>query len=282
LGSRRALTERLIEGLRNPDGELLVCGILNVTPDSFSDGGRHYDLASAISHARNLAMAGADLIDIGGESTRPGARVPSLNDELERVVPVVQALAYNLDVPLSVDSSQPEVMEAAVSAGASMINDVRALERPGALDVAARLDVAVCLMHMRGDPQTMQEEPRYDDVVEEVHAYLAERRDAALAAGVGADRLILDPGFGFGKNLRHNVELLRSLDAFADLGCPLMVGVSRKSMIGELTGRVVSHRLAGSVAAAALAVQAGARIVRVHDVAETRDAVAVVHGLRML
>jgi dihydropteroate synthase len=271
----------LIDRLHD-SGAPLVCGILNVTPDSFSDGGRHFDVVSAIRHGREMALAGADLIDIGGESTRPGAQAPSLQNELERVVPVVQALAYHLDVPLSVDTSRPEVMAAAVNAGAAMINDVRALERPGALEVAARTGVAVCLMHMGGEPQTMQSKPRYDDVVADVHGYLAERRDVALGVGVRSDAILLDPGFGFGKDLHHNVQLFRSLGAFADLGCPVMVGMSRKSMIGELTGRVVSHRVSGSVAAAALAVQSGARVLRVHDVAETRDAVAVAHGLRTI
>jgi dihydropteroate synthase len=257
----------------------LVCGILNVTPDSFSDGGRFDCLDRAVAHGRTLAAEGADLIDVGGESTRPGARAPTLAEELDRVVPVVEALVRRVDVPLSVDTSRPEVMRAAVAAGAGMVNDVRALRSPGALEAAAELGVPVCLMHMQSSPETMQQAPRYGDVVAEVRTFLAERMRACLDAGIRPGHLVIDPGFGFGKALAHNVALLESLDAFAGLGVPVMVGLSRKSVLGQLTGRAVGDRLPGSLAAAVLAAQRGAAILRVHDVAATRDVLAILDAV---
>ena len=260
-------------------GRPLVCGILNVTPDSFSDPGLFRSTDRAIEHGRRLADEGADVIDVGGESTRPGSRTPDLEEELDRVVPVVAALARQVAVPLSVDTSRPEVMAAAVAAGASMINDVRALRSPGALAAAAQLDVPVCLMHMRGSPGSMQDDPCYRDVVAEVRAFLVERLRACLAAGIRPEHLVVDPGFGFGKTLSHNVALLSSLEDLGALGVPVMVGLSRKSMLGQLTGRDVGERLAGSVAAAVLAAQRGATLLRVHDVAATRDALAVLDAV---
>ena len=260
-------------------GRPLVCGILNVTPDSFSDGGRFDDLDRAVAHGCTLAAEGADLIDVGGESTRPGSRPPTLAEELARVVPVVEALVQRVPVPLSVDTSRPEVMRAAVAAGASMVNDVRALRSPGALSAAAELGVPVCLMHMQRSPETMQEDPRYRDVVVEVRTFLAERMRACLDAGIRQEHLVVDPGFGFGKTPAHNVALLASLDAFTGLGVPVMVGLSRKSMLGQLTGRSVGDRLPGSLAAALVAAQRGAAVLRVHDVAATRDVLAVLEAV---
>ncbi|HPB75990.1 MAG TPA: dihydropteroate synthase [Chromatiaceae bacterium] len=250
-------------------------GVINVTPDSFSDGGRHATLDAALRCGERLAAEGADILDIGGESTRPGAAEVSVAEEIDRVVPVLAALASRLDLPLSVDTSKPEVMRAAVAAGAGLINDIYALRRPGALAAAAELAVPVCLMHMRGTPETMQREPRYSDPVAEVRAFLEERLADCAAAGIPHQRLLLDPGFGFGKTLEHNLALLAGLPALTALGLPLLVGLSRKSMIGALTGREVDGRLAGSLAAAVLAVERGARVIRVHDVAATRDALRV-------
>ncbi len=252
-----------------------VMGVLNVTPDSFSDGGQFLDLAHARSHARAMVAAGADIIDIGGESSRPGAESVPLDEELARVIPVVEALVAEVDVPVSVDTYKPTVAREAVAAGAGLINDIRALQEPGALQAAAELEVPVCLMHMQGRPRTMQEAPAYDDVVAEVTAFLQERVAAAEAAGVPRERLLLDPGFGFGKTLDHNYALLSRLDRVAALGLPVLVGMSRKSMIGQLLDRPVAERLAGSLAAAAVAVFQGAHIVRAHDVAATADAVRV-------
>ncbi len=257
----------------------LVCGIRNVTPDSFSDGGLFDSLERAVEHGRRMAAEGADLIDVGGESTRPGSRPPTLDEELDRVVPVVEALVRHTPVPLSVDTSRPQVMRAAVAAGASMVNDVRALQRPGSLAAAAQLGVPVCLMHMQRSPETMQEDPRYQDVVAEVRGFLAGRIGACLDAGVRPEHLVVDPGFGFGKTLAHNVALLASLDAFTGLGVPVMVGLSRKSLLGRLTGRTVGDRLPGSLAAALVAAQRGASVLRVHDVAATRDVVAVLDAV---
>jgi dihydropteroate synthase len=256
-----------------------VCGILNVTPDSFSDGGRYDSLDRAVEHGRSLADEGADFIDIGGESTRPGSRPPTLAEELDRVVPVVAALRRHVPVPLSVDTSRPEVMRAAVAAGASMINDVRALRSPGALEAAAALEVPVCVMHMQRSPGTMQRDPHYGDVVAEVRTFLAQRIRACRGAGIRPEHLVVDPGFGFGKTLSHNVALLASLGRLSTLGVPIMVGLSRKSLLGELTGRAVGDRLPGSVAAAVIAAQRGAAILRVHDVAATRDALAVLDAV---
>jgi len=258
----------------------VVMGILNVTPDSFSDGGRHLDQRTAIDAALRMVEAGAAIVDVGGESTRPGAVPVDTQEEMERVLPVIEALARRTEAILSVDTSAPQVMDAALQAGAHMINDVRALARPGALEAAATHRAAVCLMHMQGSPATMQAAPRYDDVVAEVREYLAARIAACLRAGVGGDSICIDPGIGFGKTFQHNVDLLRNLRRFTDLGLPLLVGVSRKALIGIMTGRTTADRLAGSVALAALAVQAGAAIIRAHDVPETIDAVKVAAALR--
>lgn len=253
-----------------------IMGILNVTPDSFSDGGCY--LAPETAVARVLAMIdeGADIIDIGGESTRPGAQPVSAEDETARVIPIIKAIRQHSAVPISIDTSKPRVMRAAVAAGASMINDVRALQEAGALDTAAELDVPVCLMHMQGEPRTMQSNPRYDDVVTEVYRFLDQRIDAALAAGIKCHNLVIDPGFGFGKTLAHNLTLLKELSRFKALGVPLLVGISRKSTIGQILGdRPVDQRLYGSLAAAVLALQQGADILRVHDVAATVDVLKV-------
>ena len=249
-----------------------VMGILNVTPDSFSDGGIFLSPDQAVARALRMAEEGADIIDIGGESTRPGAQPVSAPAEIGRVVPVVEALRRKISVPISIDTSKPEVMRAAVAAGAGLINDVRALRGPGALEAAAELGVPVCLMHMRGEPRTMQENPRYDDVVAEVAAFLGERLQAAQAQGIPASRLVIDPGFGFGKTLEHNIELLRGLKQLQRLGAPVLVGLSRKSMIGKALGLQVDQRLHASVALAVMAVEQGARIVRVHDVGPTVQA----------
>jgi dihydropteroate synthase len=252
-----------------------VMGIVNVTPDSFSDGGRFADAGSAIAHCEQLLREGADILDIGGESTRPGARAPSADEELARVLPVLHH-TVTLGVPVSVDTSQPRVMQAALDLGADIVNDVRALQRPGALEaVAAHPSAGVCLMHMQGEPGSMQAAPRYDDLVLEVAAFLAHRRDAALAAGIAFDRIMLDPGIGFGKTVAHNLALLARQREIVGLGSPLLVGWSRKSTLGQLTGREVGERLPASLAAALLAVERGARIVRVHDVAATVDALKV-------
>lgn len=256
-----------------------IAGILNITPDSFSDGGKHLDADAAIAHGLRLAEEGADLLDVGGESTRPGAEPVSVDDEIARVVPVIQALAQQTNLPIAIDTSKPAVMRAAVAAGAGLINDVYALRNDGALDAAAELKVPVCLMHMQGEPRTMQRDPHYDDVVSDVRRFLAERIFACEMSGIDKKRIVADPGFGFGKTLEHNLALLRALDQFAALGVPLMVGLSRKAMIGTLTGREVDQRAAGSAAAAIIAVQKGAMIVRVHDVAVTRDALAVWQGV---
>lgn len=253
----------------------VVMGILNVTPDSFSDGGRFNDSQHAAAHALAMAEAGAGLLDIGGESTRPGAEPVEAAVELARVLPVLEALVGAGAPPLSVDTTKPAVMRAAAAAGAEMINDVLALRAPGALQAAAESGCAVCLMHMQGEPRTMQQAPRYEDVVTEVYDFLAARVEACMAAGIEPARIVVDPGFGFGKTLEHNLLLMRGLARFAGLGVPLLVGVSRKSMIGALTGRPVAERLAGGLALATLAAQAGAAIIRSHDVAATRDALEV-------
>lgn len=256
-----------------------VMGVLNVTPDSFSDGGRHVTHEAAIAHGLSLAEAGAAIIDVGGESTRPGARGVDAREEIARVVPVIEAVHAAVGVPVSIDTSKPEVMRAAVAAGAGFINDVRALREPGALQAAAVAGVPVCLMHMQGRPRSMQAAPRYDDVVAEVCAFLAARRRACIEAGIAAQRIVLDPGFGFGKTLDHNLAIFRDLERFAGLGAPLLVGVSRKSMIGGLLDRPAGARVHGSVAAALLAVIRGARIVRVHDVAATVDALRILEAV---
>jgi dihydropteroate synthase len=253
-----------------------IAGIVNVTPDSFSGDGLAASTDAAIARGLKLTEEGADLLDVGGESTRPGADDVSVEEELRRVIPAIEALAQQTTLPISVDTSKPEVMRAAVAAGAGMINDVYALRREGALDAAAELKVPVCLMHMLGEPRTMQADPHYDDVGSDVRRFLAERIFACEMSGIDKKRIVVDPGFGFGKTLEHNLALLRALDQFAALGVPLMVGMSRKAMIGTLVGREKhADRAAGSAAAALIAVQKGASIVRVHDVAATRDALAV-------
>ncbi|MEW9796744.1 dihydropteroate synthase [Alteromonas sp. CYL-A6] len=259
-----------------------VMGILNVTPDSFSDGGRHQALDAALCHARDMVAAGAAFIDVGGESTRPGASAVTEQQELDRVIPVIEHIAKELDTVISIDTSKAGVMKEAVKAGARLINDVRALREPGALETAAALDVPVCLMHMQGQPRTMQQSPTYDDVVRDVSTFLTERATACMQAGIASDDIMLDPGFGFGKTLAHNYQLLNALEGIIDLGYPVLVGMSRKSMIGQLLDRSTDERLAGSIALATIAAQKGAHIIRVHDVRETADAVAIVNYLTTL
>ncbi|MFI8384732.1 dihydropteroate synthase [Pseudomonas sp. NPDC079086] len=253
-----------------------VMGILNVTPDSFSDGGRYGQRDAALRHAEAMLQAGATLIDVGGESTRPGARAVSSVEELERVAPVVEAIARELDVIISVDTSTPAVIRETARLGAGLINDVRSLQRDGALDAAADSGLPVCLMHMRGEPTTMQQNPQYPDVVAEVREFLLERLAACAEAGIGVERVILDPGFGFAKTLEHNLSLFKHLQGLHVLGRPLLVGVSRKSMIGKVLGHEVGERLYGSLALAALALSKGAHILRVHDVAQTVDVVRMI------
>ncbi len=250
-----------------------IMGILNVTPDSFSDGGRHSSVNAACDHARQLVSDGADIIDIGGESTRPGATPVSEQQELDRVIPVIAAIREQVDVPISIDTFKPTVMKEAVAAGAGMINDVYALTQPDSLATAVSLGVPVCLMHMYSDPTTMQNDPHYDDVVEDIFDYLHRRRQHCLEAGIDADMIVIDPGFGFGKTLVHNLTLLHNLARFQALASPVLVGLSRKGMIGQITGLEGGQRDIASAAAAAQAVAAGARIVRVHDVHTTRHIV---------
>lgn len=252
----------------------LVMGIVNCTPDSFSGDGLGVDSARAVAQGRQMIAEGADILDIGGESSRPGAMPVDEQEELRRVIPVIEAL-QDCGVALSIDTVKPGVMRRAVVAGASLINDINALRAPGALKAAAQSDAAICLMHMQGTPQTMQQEPYYRDVVAEVRDFLATRVAAARAVGIAAERIVIDPGFGFGKTAEHNLELLRQLDRLAHLGCPVLIGLSRKSLLGKLTGRRVTERLPASIAAAMAGVAKGAKIVRVHDVAATRDALAV-------
>lgn len=253
-----------------------VAGILNLTPDSFSDGGIHASVGEAVAHGLRMVEEGADMLDVGGESTRPGADEISVEEELHRVLPVIEQLAARTTVPISIDTSRPEVMRAAVAAGAGMINDVYALRRDGALEAAAELGVPVCLMHMLGEPRSMQDDPRYDDVVAEVHRFLTDRLFACELAGIDRRKVLVDPGFGFGKTLEHNIALLCALERFASLGSGVYAGLSRKRMIGTLTGRDrPADRAAGSAAAALIAVQRGACIVRLHDVLPTVDALAV-------
>lgn len=258
-----------------------VVGIINVTPDSFSDGGQFASVEAAVAHGLRLAEEGADMLDVGGESTRPGAADVAVEDELERVIPVIEQLVARTALPIAIDTSKPEVMRAAVAAGAGMINDVYALRRDGAMDAAAQLRVPICLMHMQGEPRSMQDEPHYDDVVGEVHRFLMDRLFSCEMAGIDRRNVMVDPGFGFGKTLEHNLALLRKLERFADLGSGVYAGLSRKAMIGTLTGRKEpADRAAGSVAAALIAVQRGARMVRVHDVAPTVDALKVWHAVQ--
>lgn len=256
-----------------------VMGILNVTPDSFSDGGRYGQRDAALRHAEAMLRAGATLVDVGGESTRPGARAVSPVEELERVAPIVEAIAAELDVIISVDTSTPAVMREAARLGAGLINDVRSLQRDGALDAAFDSGLPVCLMHMRGEPTTMQDSPQYADVLVEVGDFLAERMSACAAVGIPTERILLDPGFGFAKTLEHNLSLFKHMEALHALGRPLLVGVSRKSMIGRVLGHEVGERLYGSLALAALALSKGAHILRVHDVVETVDVVRMISAV---
>ena len=255
-------------------------GILNVTPDSFSDGGRYFGLHDAVARAVDMAEEGAAIVDIGGESTRPGAPPVPMEEELRRVIPVVERLRPLTRAFISVDTGNPEVIRAASAAGVDLINDVRALREPGALEAAVTSGCAVCLMHMQGEPRTMQHSPHYSDVVGEVRQFLKQRAEDCLAAGMSAERIVLDPGFGFGKTLEHNLELLRRLREVEVEGLPVLAGLSRKSMIGRLTGRQPQERLAGSVTAAVIAAQNGARILRVHDVAATVDALGVLAAVQ--
>ena len=258
------------------DNQPIIMGVLNVTPDSFSDGGKFFDSDLAIKQAKLMVENGAGIIDIGGESTRPGASAVSLNDELERVIPVIEALTREINVPISIDTSKPEVMEQAISSGAKIINDVNALRAEGALEMAAKLKVDVCLMHMQGNPRTMQSNPSYADVVGDIKSFFKERIDACEQAGIELSSITLDPGFGFGKNLGHNIALLKNLSEFHEFGVSILAGLSRKSMIGALLGdKDVDSRMIGSVTAALIAVENGANIIRVHDVAETNDALKV-------
>lgn len=256
-----------------------VMGIVNVTPDSFSDGGRFDSTEKAVEHALALIEEGADILDIGGESTRPGATPVSLQQELQRAIPVIERLAKETSVPLSIDTYKPEVMRAAIEAGIDMVNDIRALQEPGALEIVAGSNAGVCLMHMQGRPQTMQLDPQYEDAVVEVKTFLERRLEAAIAAGIDAERVVLDPGFGFGKRTVHNLQLLRELPGFSELGRPLLVGLSRKSVLGQITGGDIYVRLHASIAASVISAMKGAKIIRVHDVKATADALKVVSAV---
>ncbi|QGX61762.1 dihydropteroate synthase [Alteromonas mediterranea] len=265
-------------GLSQPQ----VMGILNVTPDSFSDGGKHADVKQALEHALRMIDEGARFIDIGGESTRPGAPEVSLQEELDRTIPVIEAVAKNAQCVISIDTSKAEVMREAVKAGAGLINDVRALQEPGALSAASETGVPVCLMHMQGQPRTMQNHPTYQDVVEDVTQFLLERAEVCEKAGIAKEQILFDPGYGFGKSLEHNYALVKHLPKLMDLGYPVLVGMSRKSMIGNLLNRKVDERLAGSISLATIVAQMGAQIIRVHDVKETADAVNIVNMLNKI
>lgn len=258
-----------------------VMGIINVTPDSFSDGGRFLSAEDAVRQAQSMANEGADIIDVGGESTRPGAAEVTVRQELDRVMPVIEAITQRIDVPVSIDTSKPEVMQAAVAAGAVLINDVFALRREGALEAAAATDAAICLMHMQGRPRTMQERPQYDALPGDIIDFLAARVRDCRDAGIDAARLIVDPGFGFGKNDQHNLKILANLEQFRALKLPLLIGLSRKRTLGKLTGKEAGERLAAGVAAAVIAVSNGANIVRTHDVGPTVDALKVFDAVRL-
>lgn len=258
----------------------IVMGILNVTPDSFSDGGRFDRVERAVEHALQMQEEGADIIDIGGESTRPGAASVTVDEELERVIPVIRALRQQTGLPVSIDTSKPEVMRAAAGEGANMVNDVNALQAKGAVQACAELEVPVCLMHMQGEPRTMQQDPQYDDVVQEVADFLRQRYLACVDAGIDRSSIVIDPGFGFGKTLRHNLDLLNRLESISGLELPVLVGISRKSMLGAILDRPVNERLYAGIAAAVIAYQKGARLFRVHDVGPTRDALAVCDALQ--
>lgn len=257
-----------------------IMGILNITPDSFSDGGQYNTLDAALHRAGNMLEAGASLLDVGGESTRPGAQAVSPQQELDRVAPLVEALVKNFDCIVSVDSSTPQVMTESAALGAGLLNDVRALQREGALEAAAQTGLPVCLMHMRGEPQTMQDAPHYDDVAAEVAAFLQQRVDACVVAGISRERIVLDPGFGFAKTLQHNLELFSRLPELHALNLPLLVGVSRKSMIGSVLDKPVGQRLYGSLALAVMALERGGKIIRVHDVAQTMDALKMFEAVQ--
>ena len=255
-------------------------GILNITPDSFSGGGDFFVPEQAVAHASRMVEEGAAIIDVGGESTRPGAPSVSVEEELRRVIPVIEALHASLSVPVSIDTRKPEVMQAAVAAGAGLINDVNALQAPGAVEPAARLGVPVCLMHMQGTPESMQEQPEYGDVVSEVTEFLADRAQLCMQQGIAREQILLDPGFGFGKTTRHNLLLLQHLEQLVAVGFPVLAGLSRKSMIGQTLGLPVDKRLYPGVALAVLAVWKGAAIVRCHDVRETREAIRMCEAVR--
>lgn len=257
-----------------------IMGVLNVTPDSFSDGGKFNNTDRAMNTALRMENQGAGIIDIGGESTRPGAQAVSVEDELARVIPVIESIRQKSDIPISIDTSKPEVMSAAINAGASMINDVNALRAKGAIQVAAEAQVPVCIMHMQGNPRSMQTNPSYDDVTNDVIDFLLGRADECVSAGINEREIALDPGFGFGKTVQHNYALFASLPRLLKLGYPVLVGVSRKSMIGAVTDKSTEQRLAGSIAAATIAAEMGAHIIRVHDVDETVDAVKVVGAIQ--
>ncbi len=258
----------------------VILGVLNVTPDSFSDGGQFSGVEIALERAREMELQGADMIDVGGESTRPGAEPVTADEEIHRVVPVIEAIRQHSDVPVSIDTSKPEVMRAAVAAGANLINDVYALRAPGAVEACAELNVPVCLMHMQGEPRTMQHRPEYQNVVAEVRKFLRERAQACVERGISEQHIILDPGFGFGKSLEHNLQMLANIDAFCGLDFPVLVGISRKSMLGELLERPVNDRVIGSVTAAVIACIKGVRFFRVHDVTETVDALKLCDAVR--
>ena len=257
----------------------VVMGILNITPDSFSDGGRYSHLDTALRQAEKMLSDGAQIIDIGGESTRPGARAVNESAELDRVIPVIEKLQQELDVIISIDTSKAVVMTEAASAGAALINDVMALRAEGALEAASETGLPVCLMHMQGEPRSMQSQPQYDNVVSEVQSFLQQQTERCIASGIDKNQIIIDPGFGFGKTLTHNIALFKNLEQLNVLGYPILVGASRKSMLGQITGKDISERLAGSVAFATLASIKGAAIIRVHDVAETMDAIKVAEAL---
>ena len=257
-----------------------IMGVLNITPDSFSDGGRFTVVEKAIQQALNMVEHGASIIDIGGESTRPNATPVSTAEEISRVVPVIQGIRLKSNITISIDTSKPEVMKSAIEAGADLINDVYALQRPGALDMASALGVPVCLMHMQADPETMQDKPSYLNVIEEVNDFFKQRIKACEQVGIAREKIIIDPGFGFGKTLQHNLSLLAKLNDFAIHGCPILAGLSRKSMLGELLNKKVEERTLGSVTTALLAVINGASIVRVHDVAETSDALKIYNAVQ--
>jgi len=272
-------TPAFLMGQINISKQIQVMGIINTTPDSFSDGGRFYHFDRALAHARQMIEDGVDILDIGGESTRPGSKLVDQNEEIERTIPLIEAIRQISDIPVSIDTNKPGVMQQAVAAGASLVNSVDAFRQEYALEVAARLKVPVCIMHMQGTPETMQLDPHYEDVVEEVKAFLQARIDAALAAGIARENIIVDPGFGFGKTLEHNLQLLKSLPEFKCLGVRVLVGLSRKGMIGAILDKPVDQRLFGSISTAVISAMQGADIIRVHDVAETVDAIAIVKAL---